>query len=355
MTHKFLHTFFIAILFGVLALSQALTTRPVAVARQEVVFFGGREADGSTYSRDTWLYSTSDDDDSCEASEDAIYPGDIVDVDLAASGIALYGLQVMATVDPAVLVPQSADFGDFFDDPYLIGANTVDAEAGTWIGALAKIGADAAVTGEGIFATIHYQAVAPGETGFTVAPLFSDQNGFEIGTVDGDGFEVADPNADCREGGITILTFGSISSTVTYQGRLDYATIEVTATGPVTNTAQSSSEGLAEVIELEAGDYQVKADAPSYLPVCAADVAVLNDEATSLPEAQLRGGDVNDDTDDSMVINIGDATRLAANFNQPASADAQADINADGTINIQDLSILGGNYEQSGCQNWPTS
>ena len=28
------------------------------------------------------------------------------------------------------------------------------------------------------------------------------------------------------------------------------------------------------------------------------------------------------------------------------------DINADGTINVQDLSILGGNYELTGCQDW---
>jgi hypothetical protein len=30
----------------------------------------------------------------------------------------------------------------------------------------------------------------------------------------------------------------------------------------------------------------------------------------------------------------------------------QADINADGQINVQDLSILGGNFGKSGCQNW---
>ena len=30
----------------------------------------------------------------------------------------------------------------------------------------------------------------------------------------------------------------------------------------------------------------------------------------------------------------------------------QADINDDGVINVQDLAIIGGNYEISGCQAW---
>jgi hypothetical protein len=52
---------------------------------------------------------------------------------------------------------------------------------------------------------------------------------------------------------------------------------------------------------------------------------------------------------DDDTINIGDATLLGANLDSVAP---EADINADGTVNVQDWSILQGNYEKDGCQEW---
>lgn len=192
-----------------------------------------------------------------------------------------------------------------------------------------------------------YQAISPGSSNVALTPLFSDR----------DGFEIPGSASSCL---LTVLDFGEISSTVTYQGRLTHADIDVVATGPVTNNDLTDGNGDFDIGGLKAGDYQVTADAPSYLPACTTpDVTVSHGQLTNLPATRLLGGDVNDDIytpatspNNHWLIDIGDFTRLTASFNEPASADVQADINADGTINIQDLSILGGNYGVSGCQNW---
>lgn len=272
-----------------------------------------------------------------------IYPGDTVTADLTASGTNVYGVQASCAVDPTIVEAQSGAFGNFFDSPYLVGANQADGAAGTWIGAISQQNPNPPVSGSGILATLTYQALTPGSTSLTCEPLFSDRNGFEMSSS-------ASP---CT---ITVLEYGSISGTVSYQGRLAHANIEIVATGPVTNSDLTDSSGDFEIGQLRGGDYQVKADASSYLPACTmSDVAVSSGNTTTLPLTTLRGGDVNDDIYDTLLIDIGDATRLTASFGLPASADLQADINADGTINIQDLTILGGNYELSGCQDWPTS
>ena len=69
----------------------------------------------------------------------------------------------------------------------------------------------------------------------------------------------------------------------------------------------------------------------------------------TLASTRLRAGDTNDDD----VINIGDATLVAANFRLSVPpADPRADINGDGVVNIKDLALLGFNYGRSGCQAW---
>ena len=231
--------------------------------------------------------------------------------------------------------------GDFFDSPHLEGANQVDTAAGTWVGAVSQQNPNGPLSGRGTFATLTYSALSVGSTDITCESLFSDRNGFEISSS---------PSA-CT---MTVLEFGTINGTPTYQGRLDHTNIEVSATGPVTLSHSTDSSGLVEIGQLRAGDYQVQADAPSYLPACTTR-AVSSGETLILPLTTLLGGDVNDDLESDPIINIGDFTRLTASFGLSGSADLQADINADGTINIQDLTILGGNYEVSGCQDWPTN
>jgi hypothetical protein len=277
-----------------------------------------------------------------------IYQGDTFTVALNIQGAnELYGAQATCIVDPAILEAQSGAFGDFFDPTLrLVAANQAEASAGSWFGAISQQNPAEPLDGDGLFATLTYSALTPGTTAISCdepAPLLSDRDGFSL------------PSSTLSDS-ITVLSFATISGTATYQGRLDHANIEVTATGPVSNSDSSDSSSLFEIGRLRAGDYQVKADAPSYLPACTtSDVTGSSGQTATLPLTTLRGGDVNDDVESDTMINIGDFTRLTTSFNQPASADSQADINADGTINIQDLTILGGNYDLTGCQDWPTS
>ncbi len=263
-----------------------------------------------------------------------VYPGDAVSVALTVEGANdLYGLQATCTVDPAILAPQNGVFGDFFDNP-LVGANAVDAGAGTWFGGLSLRNPADPLSGDGLFATLNYEALIPGTTPITCDPLASDQDGFELPI-----FASGDS--------LTVLAFGSISSTATYQGRLDHAGIEVTATGPANGSASTDSAGQFEVGQLKAGSYDVRADAALYLPSCIT-TTVANGQTTALTATVLAGGDTNDND----KIKIGDATLIGSNFGQTPPADSRADINADGTVNVQDLAILGGNFGLKGCQAW---
>jgi hypothetical protein len=116
----------------------------------------------------------------------------------------------------------------------------------------------------------------------------------------------------------------------------------------VIQTDTTGGNGDFVLGQLRAGTYVVKADMDSYLPNCVTTTLVAGD-TVALPVTQLLGGDLNDDE----TINIGDATLLTANFNEPVPpADTRADINADGVVNVQDLAILAGNYEVAGCQGW---
>ena len=265
-----------------------------------------------------------------------VYPGNPVSVSLNIQNASdLYAAQATCTVDPAILEPQSGVFGDFFDPVNrLIGANTVDATAGTWLGAISQRSPADPLSGDGLFATVTYQALSPGTTSITCDPLLSDRDGFVLPVF----FTGAN---------ITVLPFATVSGTVRYQGRLDHAGITVTATGPVTRTATTDSAGNF-MLDLEAGVYQIVAQADGYLPA-STTVTVTSGQAITLPGTVLKGGNANGDG----AINIGDATLVAANFGLAVPpADARADINGDGIVNVQDLAILGSNYGLSGEQPW---
>ncbi len=264
-----------------------------------------------------------------------VYPGDALSVDLIVENADnLYGLQATCSADPAILSIQSSDFGDIFANP-LIGANLADSAAGTWLGAMSLQSPAEPFSGDGHFADLTFEGLSPGTATITCAPLFSDRDGFEL-------------DVTAIDSQVTVLPFGTINGAVTYQGRLEHAGIEVTATGPDTHTALTDSAGAFEFDQLKHGSYAIRVDPLRYLPSCTT-AEITGSEPLTLTTTTLKGGDVNDDE----VINIGDATLVGANFGQEIPpADVRADINADEKINVQDLSILGGNFGLSGCQSW---
>jgi hypothetical protein len=266
------------------------------------------------------------------------YPGDPI---AAALGIQeatdLYAAQATCTVSPTVLEPVGGAFGDFFDPVHrLIGANQVDSVVGSWLGAISQRSPAGPLTGSGPLATVSYTALAPGTTDISCDPLFSDRDGQEESSL------------FLSLGELTVLPFASIGGVATHQGQTTHEGITVTATGAVTVSGPTNGSGDFLIGELRAGDYSLQADAPRYLPSCTTVSGLLPGEARTVPATTLRGGDSNDDD----VVNIGDATLVAANFSTTPPGDERADINADGTVDVRDLAILGGNYELSACQPW---
>jgi hypothetical protein len=273
----------------------------------------------------------------------AVYPGDLVTVQLQINAASeLYGLQVACDFDPAHLVIQEALFSDFFTTP-LVGARTIDAEAGTWVGAISQKNPAPALSGNGTFATLYFEAAQPGQTAVACQPVASDRNGFTLAMT-----AVNDT--------ITVLAeapqlLGKIAGQATYQGRTSHQGISLTAIGLLNRLAQTDDQGQFELDRLEANDYVIEVDAERYLPSCMT-TTVADGETVTLTEVILRGGD----TDDDDAIKINDATLIGSNFGLSASSspalNPKADINLDGQVNIQDFAILGGNFGQQGCQEW---
>jgi hypothetical protein len=264
-----------------------------------------------------------------------IYPGDPISVDLNIQNASnLYAAQADCATDAAIIRPQDAAFGSFFDPVNrLVGANTADAEAGTWTGAISQRSPALPLSGDGLFASVNYRAQDPGSASVDCEVVISDQDGFtQPVTFTGTS--------------VTVLPFATVNGVAKYQGRTDYAGI--TVSGPIPPDAITDSDGNF-TLEMKTGtSLSVTASAPGYLSN-GTSVDATSGETTTLPATTLRGGDVNNDG----VINIADATLVAANFGKNVPpGDARADINADDKVNIQDLAILGSNYGLSGLQPW---
>jgi len=192
------------------------------------------------------------------------------------------------------------------------------------------------ISGSGLFATVSYQAAGAGTSTVSCDPLISDINGF------------AQP-VNFSGTSVVVLLFATISGNATYQGRISHAGITVTAIGPVTRSSSTDENGDYTIEELRTGTYDVRAEASKYLPNCTS-LSLASGDAATLPDTTLRGGNANSEDE---IINIADATLVAANFNLSVPpADPMGDFNSDGIVNVQDLSILGSNYGLSGCQAW---
>ena len=208
---------------------------------------------------------------------------------------------------------------------------------------LAKKNPAPALNGDGVFATLTFQALASGTTAVVCEPLAAGRDGFAVPV------SVVSTPVTVNNG--PTGTVGLLLGQIMYQGRSDHAGMRVTVAGLTSIETMSEAAGQFEINELDGGNYDVTVDATLYLPTCAT-LAVNPGEITTLESTLLYGGD----TDDDNEIRINDATLIGSNFGlTPSSTPAmnpRADINADGLVNVQDLSILGGNFGKTGCQPW---
>ena len=150
----------------------------------------------------------------------------------------------------------------------------------------------------------------------------------------------------------TILSTPAILSITSSQGNF---TGKVLASKPVTATLYNPDSSVAGSIianadgtfslAVSAGTYTAVASALGYLKAQGSFI-VTNGNTTTSQTISLHAGDI----DGNNVIDQFDALTIGINYN--AATPAAADLNNDSVINVLDLEILAGNYNQSGALAW---
>lgn len=169
---------------------------------------------------------------------------------------------------------------------------------------------------------------------------------------------------DGNDGQIDITGIAQFTGYIDLQGRTDdsgatLSVYDVAAKGSAVELADAASAssgayttGYIGANLLTVGTtYYFLVDAPLYLPTTVdadlnyADSSVLSTKpTTTLSTAVLLGGDATDDE----VIDIGDASCVGASYLSTSTCiggpNADANVNGDSVIDIQDLTLIGGNY-----------
>lgn len=140
-----------------------------------------------------------------------------------------------------------------------------------------------------------------------------------------------------------------VTGTVSMQGRSVRADVPLTLTaigapiyGPFDTLSTSVITGNVLFSGVNGGVFEITTLQPRYLNITAALHKQISVAANYLlPDLELRGGNA-DWTDN--VINLSDAGKVGGKYGIGTILD-DADVNFDGRVNIQDLALVGGNYD----------
>ena len=139
---------------------------------------------------------------------------------------------------------------------------------------------------------------------------------------------------------------GSIAGSVVLQGRTDHSGAQVCADDGSSPVCVQTDATGAYAFDLPKGSYDVTVTMARYLDAEKLNVSVASAAVTNLQPVTCLGGDTNDD----CSINILDLSLVGGRFGLSCSDtgwDARADINNDCVINILDVTVTGGNFNQS--------
>lgn len=114
--------------------------------------------------------------------------------------------------------------------------------------------------------------------------------------------------------------------------------------GSVVTSLAAADNGAFE-LELLPGAYRVRISAAGFLGA-QGQVTLAAGQVVKFPVITLLAGDL----DGNNVIDQFDALTIGMNYN--ANLPAEADLNADGAINLLDLRLLARNYRKAGPTNW---
>ncbi len=295
--------------------------------------------------------------------------GSSVTVELNLSNASnLYGLQVDCTVNPAVLAGQTRTDGTIFTSANSFILDSNPQADGIWSLSGSLLNPAPAFSGSGTAFTLNYNVVGAGDSPVNCAAMAVDADGNEVAvTVVNSSFSVTVPvTATVTPTSTPMPTTtptstpvpptntpvpptaapitGTISGTVKYEKRGSQAGISVTlltggATGASTGQTTTSADGAFQFANVAAGAYTVKMIGEGHLS--AVYTFTLGAGGITLNAVTLVAGDA----DGSGVIDLVDAGTIGANYKMPAPpAPTSADFNADGSINLIDLVLVGKNF-----------
>ncbi len=274
----------------------------------------------------------------------------VVTVNLA-SVTDLYGYQFQVGYDSTKVNAVGAFVNGFFDtttDTFVPSSWNAVCSGGTCSFAATKTNPGSAVSGSGPLAQITFTGVTPGIVPVTFASdLLSDRNGFPITvTVAG--------------GTLTVYGSATITGTVTLQGRttpITPGTVTLTDSAnkfspTISNFDQTTGVFSATVpVDLGGSTYTVLAAHSLYLSNQLTGVAVSAGGNYGVGTTRLRGGDANNDG----TVDILDLSCIGGSYHRSpgvCGTSGSSDINADGLVDILDLVLAGGNYHLSSPQPW---
>ncbi len=242
-------------------------------------------------------------------------------------------IDVQCTVDPTALIWQEVTPGAIYETPNFAEYN-LDAQTGLWTARLTE--ENGMISGEGDLAILRFI----GNLGTTDIACQASGTSIE-----------GEPLSISSHTSTPILVQprlpGSIAGIVEYEGPAPMLGGQISATGRITSEMELVADQF-HLTTLPVGEYQLKVQAPQYLPNCLT-TTIDRGEDKVVPPTTLQIGDLNDDE----VIDITDLTLISGNIGLgSADMDPRADLNQDGTVDVRDLALLASNYGKSGCQPW---
>lgn len=188
-------------------------------------------------------------------------------------------------------------------------------------------------------ATLELAAVAAGKTSLEL------QNAL-VSNIDGQALVPL----QIQDGELVVQGMSCLSGVVELQGRpgaSDGASIELAGGQAGPYVVESDADGSWTICDVIEDTYRLTVSMPGYLSAERSNLAFGQGGETLTPVRLLAG-----DCDGNEVVDIFDAATLGAAFDSSPPLDVRADLNADGIVNVQDASLLGGNWQVTGPLTW---
>jgi hypothetical protein len=277
--------------------------------------------------------------------------GDLaVNVDLA-DVASLFGYQFVVHYDAAKVDATGAFVNTWFDTSAqaYIAWNADCSTPGTCkFAATKQIATGGEVNGTGTLARITFHGISPGFVPLTFdSDKLSDRDGFPITHTIGTAT-------------LAVYGFATFSGVVTLQGRptpISAGTVTLSdAGGDFAPTlahfdAETGAWSASVPVTISGSTYHLVAAHALYLTNQKLGELVTAGSTYPQPNTRLSGGDATN----NGVINLGDLACIGGAFGDapvPCGTEGSSDINADGTTDIYDLTLAGGNYEFTSPQAW---